>query len=89
MTKDFDYILDKHVGGGGWWQWKRVIILSTLNVALGVPTLMHVFTAFAPPHRCLIDGCDDPSFPVFALPGNQSFLANAIPRDDGASTFLK
>ena len=31
-TKDFDYILDKHVGGGGWWQWKRQV--SFLGIML-------------------------------------------------------
>ena len=56
---DFDYILDEIVGGGGWWQWKKCLLLIPSYLTNGVlPLLLHLFTAYTPPHRCFVDGCD-------------------------------
>ena len=58
VEHDFDYILDGIVGGGGWWQWKKCLLLIPQYLTNGLPLLLHMFTAYTPPHRCYVDGCD-------------------------------
>ncbi len=55
---DFDYILDEIVGGGGWWQWKKCLLLIPQYLTNGLPLLLHMFTAYTPKHRCYVEGCD-------------------------------
>ena len=57
--KDLDYILDDLVGGGGRWQWTKMLFLIPVYVAMGTPLLLHMFTAYTPDHRCFVPGCDD------------------------------
>ncbi len=59
VDRDFDYILDEIVGGGGWWQWKKCLLFVPSYLTVGnLPLLLHLFTAYTPPHRCLVEGCD-------------------------------
>jgi hypothetical protein len=56
---DFDYILDKYIGGGGRWQW--LMFLTTLPISWGsaYPIFIHIFAAYKPDHRCFVPSCDD------------------------------
>lgn len=83
--KDFETILEDYVGGGGWWQWKKLIWLFPVHVACGIPLLLHMFAAYTPPHRCFVDGCDVPDQPVF----HGDFLNFTTPTDHASSTFLR
>ena len=78
---DIDFILSNIVGGGGRWQWVIVFAMWPITFAAGYPLLLHMFTAFAPRHRCFIPGCDksndtindlDASYQSFALPKEYS-----------------
>ncbi len=57
--RDFDYILEHIVGGGGWWQWTRCLLLIPQYLTNGLPLLLHTFTAYTPQHRCFVPGCDN------------------------------
>ena len=61
---DFDTILDL-VGGGGKWQWRKLFWLAPAHIAYGIPLLLHLFTAYAPSHRCYVQGCDSALNPDF------------------------
>lgn len=82
---DLDYILDEIVGGGGLWQWKKAMWLTPQYLAGGLPLLLHLFTAYTPPHRCYIEGCDFGTNHPF----NSSFLSFSVPTDGSSSTFLR
>ena len=56
--KDIDYILEKIVGGGHRWQWRTALLLVPIYISTGIPTLLHVFSAYTPKHRCFVKGCD-------------------------------
>ena len=56
---DFDFILDRVVGGGGRWQIRKSFFLVCTFVSGGLPLLLHLFTAYTPEHRCFVPGCDD------------------------------
>ena len=89
QAKDFDFILENYVGGGGWWQWKKILLMLPLHISLGVPVLLHVYAAFSPPHRCFIEGCDSLQEPDFGSSKAKAFLNFAVPVDDAGNTFLK
>ncbi len=55
---DIDSILDDIVGGGGRWQWTKLLLLVPQNFTNGLPLLLHMFTAYSPEHRCFVEGCD-------------------------------
>ncbi|XP_059089923.1 organic cation transporter protein-like isoform X2 [Tigriopus californicus] len=59
--------------------------LTPQYLAGGLPLLLHLFTAYTPPHRCFIEGCDIGTDLQF----DTSFLAFSIPSDDSSSTFLR
>ena len=83
---EFDTILEQYVGGGGKWQWRKLFIwLAPVHVACGVPLLLHLFTAYAPSHRCYIEGCESPSTQDF----HADFLKFSTPTDHASSTFLR
>ena len=92
--KDLDYILDNLVGGGGRWQWTKMMFLLPVYVAMGAPLLLHMFTAYTPDHRCFIPGCDNDgnnatTFAVGAF-ATEKYLKFALPKDTGGEgTFLK
>lgn len=73
---DIDHILANIVGGAGKWQWTMVFAMWPITFAAGYPLLLHMFTAFAPRHRCFVPGCDndnnnndiDADFKTYALP---------------------
>ena len=55
---DIDHILTNIVGGGGRWQWFMVFAMWPITFAACYPALLHMFTAYAPRHRCFVPGCD-------------------------------
>ncbi len=84
--KDFDYILDNIVGGGGRWQWTVWCYLIPGFITMGAPALLlHMFSAYTPRHRCLIEGCEEPTTEDF----HASFLNFSVPKDDEGSNFLQ
>eukprot|EP00095_Tigriopus_kingsejongensis_P007773 maker-scaffold154_size301342-snap-gene-2.22 protein:Tk07773 transcript:maker-scaffold154_size301342-snap-gene-2.22-mRNA-1 annotation:"hypothetical protein BRAFLDRAFT_225757" len=81
---DLDYILDEIVGGGGLWQWKKAMWLMPQYMAGGLPLLLHIFTAYTPPHRCFIEGCDSDEGSAF----QRDFLNFTIPMESVPKSFL-
>ena len=81
---DFDTILDL-VGGGGKWQWRKLFWLAPAHIAYGIPLLLHLFTAYAPSHRCYVQNCDSALNPDF----HAGFLNFSTPTDHTSSTFLR
>ena len=81
---DFDTILDL-VGGGGKWQWRKLFWLAPAHIAYGIPLLLHLFTAYAPSHRCYVQNCDSALNPDF----HAGFLNFSTPTDHASSTFLR
>merc|ERR1711876_10132 len=59
--KDIDYLLDNVIGGGGWGQWIVLLCQLPIGIASGLPTLIHMFAAYEPRHRCVIPNCEDSS----------------------------
>ncbi len=84
-AKDYDDILERYVGGGGRWQWKKLMWLFPVHVSCGLPLLLHMFSAYTPPHRCEIETCDSPTVTDF----HPDFLNFTTPRDHASSTFLR
>ena len=82
---DFDTILENYVGGGGKWQWRKLFWLAPAHIAYSIPILLHLFTAYAPSHRCFVQGCDSELNPDF----HASFLNFSTPTDHASSTFLR
>lgn len=94
--KDLDYILDHLVGGGGRWQWTKMVFLIPVYVAMGLPLLLHMFTAYTPEFRCLVPACDGVSNGNSSLSsgpaesfGTEAFLEFALPKDNDEGNFLK
>jgi hypothetical protein len=86
--KDFDTILEDYVGGGGKWQWIKLLWLSPVHVACGIPLLLHMFSAYTPHHRCFVENCDI----LESTTGesiNAAFLNFTTPMDHASSTFLR
>ena len=57
-TGNLDQILDNFVGGHG--KYQILVTLATTiiyNFAQGI-FLIHIFTAYAPPHRCRVPQCE-------------------------------
>ena len=53
-----DHILDKFVGGHGKYQILMTIAMAIVyNFANGI-FLIHIFTAYAPKHRCRVPQCE-------------------------------
>jgi hypothetical protein len=87
-TKEFDYILESIVGGSGRWQWQKVLLLIPGWIATGGAgsLLIQMFSAYTPPHRCYVDGCDDQ---MELQEFKTEFLNFTVPKDDGGSNFLQ
>ena len=62
--RDIDYLLDNVIGGGGWGQWIVLLCQLPIGIASGLPTLIHMFAAFEPRHRCYVPICEDISNPI-------------------------
>ena len=62
-----------------------MLYLIPAHVALSIPLLLHIFTAYPPSHRCYIKGCDD-NVTTSLYP---HFLNFTTPRDHNTSTFLR
>ena len=73
--KDVDYIFEHIVGGFGWWQVLNTLFLWPATWVGGIPLFITVFSAYSPPHRCLVPGCDTPESLV-----NASWNEFAIPK---------
>ena len=57
-TGSFDQILNNFVGGHGKYQILVTLATSIIyNFANGI-LLIHIFTAYAPPHRCHVPQCE-------------------------------
>merc|ERR1719400_1382407 len=90
--KDIDYLLDNVIGGGGWGQWIVLLCQLPIGIASGLPTLIHMFAAFEPRHRCYVPICEDTSNPIV---GNTSrsihseFVNYALPKEYGSSEILR
>ena len=82
--KDMDYILEEIVGGNGWWQWRTTFILFPLSWIGGYPLFMSIFAAYAPPHRCLIEGCET----GLGQGLNASFLEFTTPKGEYVARFF-
>ena len=83
-ASDIDYIFENIVGGGGLWQWYIVVVMYPIVFASGFPLILHMFTAFAPRHRCFVPGCDFENDDVKNASLNDidaSFLNFALPRE--------
>ena len=88
MSNDIDFLLEKVVGGGGWAQWIILICQVAIMIASGLPTLIHIFAAFEPSHRCYVSYCDKNSsaneihshFTQFALPNE--YASSEIFKED-------
>eukprot|EP00096_Caligus_rogercresseyi_P016187 TRINITY_DN8755_c0_g1_i1.p1 TRINITY_DN8755_c0_g1~~TRINITY_DN8755_c0_g1_i1.p1 ORF type:complete len:552 (+),score=61.03 TRINITY_DN8755_c0_g1_i1:48-1658(+) len=76
-----DYILTHLVGSQGRAQWKIVFFAFIADIAGGIPLLLHMFTAFAPDHRCSIPVCD--------ASNNTEWMDFAYPLSQKSSNFLK
>lgn len=79
----FDHILVNYVGGGGVWQWKRLLYLYPSNFAASSAPLIHVLTAYVPPHRCRVPLCDDDGHSYKA-----AYAEWAVPEDDADDAWL-
>ena len=53
-----DQILDNFVGGHGKYQITITIATSLINEFANGIFLMHIFTAYAPKHRCRVPQCE-------------------------------
>ena len=53
-----DQILDNFVGGHGKYQIAITIATSLINEFANGIFLMHIFTAYAPKHRCRVPQCE-------------------------------
>ena len=53
-----DEILDNFVGGHGKYQIAITIATSLINEFANGIFLMHIFTAYAPKHRCRVPQCE-------------------------------
>ena len=86
--KDIDYLLDNVIGGGGWGQWVVLLCQLPIGIASGLPTLIHMFAAYEPRHRCVIPNCEDVSN---KLPNTikASFVQFALPQEYGSSEILR
>lgn len=90
--RDIDYLLDNVIGGGGWGQWIVLLCQLPIGIASGLPTLIHMFAAFEPRHRCYVPICEDISNPIV---GNAStsihseFVNYALPKEYGSSEILR
>lgn len=90
--RDIDYLLDNVIGGGGWGQWIVLLCQLPIDIASGLPTLIHMFAAFEPRHRCHVPICEDVSNPIV---GNTStsihseFVNYALPKEYGSSEILR
>lgn len=77
---DVDFILDELVGGGGWWQWKMILLSLPISWASLYALFITMYAAYSPPHRCYIPTCDSASSSIneswigFALPSGQCLL---------------
>ena len=88
MSNDIDFLLEKVVGGGGWAQWIILICQVAIMIASGLPTLIHIFAAFEPSHRCYVSYCDQNDsanaihthFTQFALPNE--YASSEIFKED-------
>ncbi len=49
--KDEDYILERIVGGHGWWQWRTTLITFPLFWISGYPLFISIYAAYTPQHR--------------------------------------
>ncbi len=97
---DFDTaVIERFVGGCGRWQLRQFAVVAALGVAAMAPVLLHVFTSFAPEHRCKIPVCDDNDVDFYAqhlsftTPINNdsdkaAFLGNFKKKFDGVSMMI-
>ena len=53
-----DQILDNFVGGHGKYQILVTIATTFINSYANGIFLIHIFTAYAPPHRCRVPQCE-------------------------------
>ena len=53
-----DHILSDYVGGCGRYQLFNTLLMTWVYQTSAVTLLLHVFTAYEPPHRCLIPECE-------------------------------
>ena len=58
FVKNMDEILDNFVGGHGKYQIAITIATSLINEFANGIFLMHIFTAYAPKHRCRVPQCE-------------------------------
>ena len=85
---NFDQILGSYVGGHGKYQ-----ILVTIGAALiyhfanGI-FLIHVFTAYAPPHRCRVSECETINITKVRIIKTISFSINSNGKDIGPTKLL-
>ena len=79
---DLDKLLVEKLGEFGRYQ-KLIYFLICLPAALTAGlTLSSVFTEFSPPHRCLVDGCDDVQDPRYDDAYYLSFYNFTIPSNN-------
>ena len=86
--KDIDYLLDNVIGGGGWGQWIVLLCQLPIGIASGLPTLIHMFAAFEPRHRCFVPLCEDVSDNISTTIHNE-FVQYALPEEYGSSEILR
>jgi len=83
-----EYILNRHIGGSGPWQWRLVAATYPVAFASGYPLLIHMMSTYAPAHRCRVDVCEEVDSAVhaewtaFALP-KQTVLKEIVTGGEG------
>ena len=85
---DIDYLLDNVIGGGGWGQWVVLLCQLPIGIASGLPTLIHMFAAFEPRHRCFVPVCDKSS-KNSSNTIQTSFVQFSLPKEYGSSEILR
>ena len=69
-----DQILDNFVGGHGKYQITITIATSLINEFANGIFLMHIFTAYAPKHRCRVPQCETINAIKVSLTDSQSYI---------------
>ena len=69
-----DQILDNFVGGHGKYQITITIATSLINEFANGIFLMHIFTAYAPKHRCRVSQCEAINAIKVSLTDSQSYI---------------
>ena len=89
-TNGIDYLLDNVIGGGGWGQWTVLLCQLPIGIASGLPTLIHMFAAFEPRHRCFVPICDNGDISNnISRAINNPFVQYTIPKEYGSNEIFR